>query len=291
MKILKWAGYGVAAVGGLVVLAAGAAFAASEAMIRWPAEPASVRVVTDHTPDAVARGRHIARLAGCHDCHGEALEGRLFHDEPAIVRAYAPNLTRLLARQTDADIDRAVRHGVGVDGRSLWIMPSSAFSQLSDREMADLTAYLRTFPVAGADQPRLQVGPIGRLGVLLGKFQSEPAMLKAERSGLMDLGPRHALGRELARYCVECHGSGLEGAEAMKTPDLMIAAAYEPEDFERLMRTGIAAGGRQVGLMTAVARARFSHLSPEEVAALHDYLKARAARQIAASETKGLSKP
>lgn len=291
MNFLKWAGYGLAGLAGLVVLAAGAAFAASEAMIRWPAADTPAAIVAASGPDAIARGQRIARLGGCHDCHGEKLEGRLFHDEKPVVRAWATNLSRALVEQSDADFERAVRRGVAADGRALWIMPSSALSHLSDGEMADLMAYLRTFPPTGETQPRLQIGPVGRVGVLLGKFHSEPALLKAGAPGLDDLGPRHALGRDLARFCVECHGPSLEGSEMLKAPDLTMAASYEPEDFERLLHTGIAAGNRKVGLMTAVSPARFGGLTSEEVAALHDYLKARAARRIALAETKGLSKP
>ena len=77
----------------------------------------------------------------------------------------------------------------------------------------------------------------------------------------------------------------------LKSPDLSIAAAYDAEDFERLMRTGVAAGGRRIGLMTAMGPARFHALSREEVTALHEYLKARATRQMAEAEANTLSKP
>jgi cytochrome c553 len=191
-----------------------------------------------------------------------------------------------VATATDADLDRAVRHGVGVDGRRLWIMPSSAFAHLTDQEAADLLAYLRSYRPTGEVQPRLQVGPIGRLGVLLGQFKSEPATLETQGSQLKlaDLGPEHAEGRDLARACIECHGQALQGSQAMKSPDLDIAAAYDPEDFARLLHTGIAAGNRKIGLMTQVAPVRFSGLTTQEIGALQGYLKARAARQVALAD-------
>ena len=43
------------------------------------------------------------------------------------------------------------------------------------------------------------------------------------------------------------------------------------------MRTGIAVGDREVGLMTEVARGRFRHLQDDEIAAVHGYLQAVAA--------------
>lgn len=284
-RLLKWVGYGLAGILALVFAAAGGAFGVSEAMIRWPAEKAAVRLVAATGPGAVERGRHLATINGCHDCHGENLEGKLFHDEMPILRAYAPNLSRAMPGQTDAELDRAIRHGVAADGRPLWVMPSSAFAQLTDAEAADLLAYLRTFKPTGEVQPHLQVGPVGRLGVLLGQFKSEPETIKASAGrSLEDLGAKHAQGRDIARACVECHGADLKGSKMLKSPDLTIAAAYDPADFERLLRTGVAAGDRKVGLMSQVSPVRFNVLTSEEIAALQGYLKARAERQFARAD-------
>lgn len=284
-RLLKWAGYGLAGLVALVFAVVGGAFAVSEAMIRWPAEKIEVRTVAARDPGAVARGQRVAKINGCHDCHGTAMEGKLFHDEMPVVRAWGPNLSLLMASQSDADLDRAIRHGVAPDGRRLWIMPSSAFAHLTDQEAGDLIAYLRTFKATGQRQPRIQIGPAGRLGVLMGKFQSEPALVKASAGQrLEDLGPQHALGRDLARACIECHGQDLKGHPMLKSPDLAMVAAYDPADFERLLHTGVAAGGRKLGLMTLVAPARFSGLSSTEIAALQGYLTARAEREIARAD-------
>ncbi len=55
-------------------------------------------------------------------------------------------------------------------------------------------------------------------------------------------------------------------------PGLAIAQAYSREDFETLMRTGEALGGCELGLMTGVARSRFTHFTDDEITALHGYL-------------------
>lgn len=291
-RVVKWIGYVLAGLVGVCAMVIGGAFAVSEAMIRWPTEKPPVTLVAASDPGAVARGARVAKLNGCHDCHGEKLEGRLFHDEMPIIRAWGPNLSVSLKAQADADFDRAIRHGVGVDGRKLWIMPSNAFAHLTDQEMADLMAYLRTFRPTGREQPRFQVGHIGRLGVLLGQFKSEADMIKANGPLKLDeLGPQYAEGRQVARACIECHGQNLEGSKFLKAPDLAMAASYDLEDFERLLHTGVAAGNRKLGLMTAVGETRFPALSAQEIAALHEYLKARAIRQVAAGETQGVARP
>ena len=278
-RVVRWFGAVVASIVGLAAVVALGAFGVSEAMIRWPQKKADLQFAASSDPGAVARGKRIATINGCHDCHGADLTGRLFFDEMPLARVAGPNLALAMARQSDADLARAIRQGVAADGRSLWIMPSDAFAHLSDGETADLIAYLRTFPAKGAVQPAKQVGPVGRIGILVGQLHSAPAMIAADpRASLPDLGPQHAEGRSLARACVECHGQQLQGLATVKSPDLTVAAAYDPADFERLMRTGVAAGGRRLGLMSEVAPVRFNALSHEEIMALQAYLKARAAK-------------
>jgi mono/diheme cytochrome c family protein len=276
-RLLRWAGLGLAGLATVVVFVALGGFVASEVVIRRSYPKPVVRIAAAADPGAVARGRNVALLNGCHDCHGADLAGQLFHDDMPLLRAWGPNLTRIAAQESDADLDRAIRHGLGANGRTLWVMPSEAFARLTDAETADLLAYIRSFPVKGEVQPAIQVGPVGRLGVLMGKFDSAPGMLKTEGTvELPHLGAQHEAGRRIARACIECHGPALTGRETLKSPDLTIAAAYDLGDFEKLMHTGKAAGDREVGLMSTVSRSRFSHLSRDEVKALHDYLKARA---------------
>ncbi len=292
LRVLKWAGYGLAGVVAAATVAAAGGLIASEVILRMPQDRPQSRMAAAMGPDAIRRGHEIATVQGCTDCHGANLQGKMFDKIPNVVTLYAPNLTLAVADQSDADLDRAIRHGVGSDGRPLWVMPSAAFAHLTDAETADLIAYLRSVKPAGAPQPRILVGPVGRLGVLIGQFRSEAAVIRAHGNpALPDLGPQYARGRNLARACVECHGPALKGGDTiLKTPDLMIAAAYDPTDFERLLHTGVAAGDRHVGLMSEVAKVRFARFSHDDVTALQAYLKARAQRIAAASETKSLPK-
>lgn len=270
---------GLAVIVGVVVLVLAGAFAASEVMIRWPHTKAPVTLAAAQDAGAVERGRRVATVYGCHDCHGADLTGRRFFDEMPIARVSGPNLSLLIAHQSDQELARAIRTGVAADGRPLWIMPSDAFARLSDAETSDLLAYLRTFPPKGRPQPAKQIGYLGRIGVLAGKFKSAPAMLDAGgHVAPPELGPEHAQGRDLVRACIECHGPDLKGSALAGAPDLTIAGAYDPADFERLLRTGVAAGNRRLGLMSESAPGRFNAFSHEEIMALHGYLKARAAR-------------
>lgn len=276
-RVARWIGMVLIGFAALGALGVGAVFAGSELVLRktWPKQDDAIHAARD--PGAVARGARIAEVYGCTNCHGADLTGTLFHDEPQVARMWAPNLTLVVARDSDAELERAIRKGVASDGRGLWIMPSEAFARFTDDEMADLLAYLRTTTPKGQVLPGIQMGPVGRVGAVMGKFRSAPQAI-ADDAGRAppDFGARHQQGRQLARACMECHGLDLKGGGALNAPDLAIAAAYDSADFARLLRTGVAAGGRQVGLMSQVSPARFARLTDAEIAALQDYLKAHA---------------
>jgi mono/diheme cytochrome c family protein len=275
-RVLKWLALSAAGLAGLALLAGAGVVVASEMMLAQTHPKAEVRLTAATDPAAVARGRHLATVYGCHECHGDDLAGRTFHED-ALIRATGPNLTLAAAEQSDADLARAIRTGVASDGRALWIMPSETFSHLTDAETSDVIAYLRTLAPRGEKRRALEPGPLARVGVVLGKFK--PSLAEIPTPDLPDLGPDHAEGRRLARACTECHAPDLGGRPGMKSPDLSIAASYDLADFERLLRTGVAAGDRKLGLMSTSAPKRFNAWSSQEIAALHEYLRARADRQ------------
>ena len=61
----------------------------------------------------------------------------------------------------------------------------------------------------------------------------------------------------------------------MVTPPLRaMARSYALEDFRHLLRSGEGSGGRDLGLMSEVARSDFSHFTDGEIDAIHAYLTA-----------------
>ena len=79
-------------------------------------------------PDSIARGEHLVKaLAGCEDCHGADLGGMIFFDDPLSGRIASKNLTSgkggIGSTYTDVDWVRAIRHGVGADGKPKWKSP------------------------------------------------------------------------------------------------------------------------------------------------------------------------
>lgn len=220
----------------------------------------------------VAHGKRIADVLGCTGCHGADLQGERFYE------LYASNLTREMPNYSDEQFKRLLLEGVHPTGRDLWGMPSEIFQHLSEPDVAALTAFLRTLPPAGEPtQPHLPFGAETKKmideGILMPAAQG---VQKNKSLTPADLGPQHALGRYISMVtCAECHGPELEGI-ADVTPDLITVGAYTRDEFDRLMTEGVPTGDREVKLMAAVARDRFSQLTPGERGALYAYLKARA---------------
>ena len=281
-RALRWLGYVVGALLVLLLLALAWLWFASSQKLNARVTPRTERLVAP-PPAMMADIERRARTLGCISCHGEGLRGKVFMDEPILARLHATNLTEVAARATDQQLARGIRQGIGADGRALLVMPSEAYQYLSDEETAALIAYIRRLPRAGTASPPRGIGPIGRFAVATGGFPTSPALVADYRQRpAADLGPGHAFGRYLARTtCSGCHGSDLGGRKVspeIDAPDLAIAGAYDLPAFTRLLREGVAPGGKPVPRMRLVAREDSRFYTNQEIAGLHGYLVARAQR-------------
>ena len=247
----------------------------------------SAKIPTDAA--SIEHGRHIARTRGCFGCHGQQLQGRDFDEQwdwPK--RAVAPNLASYARIHDEETIEAAVRQGIGADGRELMSMPSFNFARLRDDDLASLIAYLRAAPVVEVSLPRPVLGWDVRLDIARGREMSmaDWAVLVPPLTTDPEVQPILAEGEYLAMtMCNECHGLDLRGESYYSgrdrgptTPDLAIVAAYDLLQFEKLITTGYALGGRDLGLMALVAPDRFPSLSESEIDSLHKYLQSLAAK-------------
>jgi len=223
-------------------------------------------------------GERLARVLGCIGCHGEGLTGEDW-SEPGFGRLWTANLTRAVPRYNDDQLAQVIRGGRRPGGRDLWEMPSHLFTQLTSPEMNALIAFLRSIAPTGDDHgdPVFEEG--ARREVAAGTFTSSRSQVREDGSRWPpDAGPEHALGRYIVRAtCAECHGLDLRGGrpnpQATPRPDLRMVAAYDPAQFTGLLRTGMAAGNREVGLMSQVARGRYRYFTDTEIAAVYFYLR------------------
>ncbi|HKJ17883.1 MAG TPA: cytochrome c [Xanthomonadales bacterium] len=277
---LKWAGY---LLGGVLALAIIAATVINVIISRdlnrsFDVPTRAIEVPTGD--EAIAEGERLARIRGCAGgCHGIDSRGRVFFELPGGSQIVAPNAVRVAQQYSTEDFERVVRHGVRPDGTSVLLpMPSSMFYHLSDEDLGAILAYLRSLDPGDEDLPETHLNPIGRLMIYQFK-RSEGTILASEKidhqaERLRPGGPTaEHRGEYLAiTVCTECHGEDLRGSPGFGMPDLIVATAYSPEDFQTLMRTGKAIGDRELGLMGEVAQGRFSHFTDTEINDLYSYL-------------------
>lgn len=224
-----------------------------------------------------AHGERIAAVLGCSGCHNRDLQGGLFAEDfmPGV---YASNLTRTVPRMTDEQLDAVIRQGIHPERGDLWLMPSDSFQNLSDEDVVAIIAYLRSVEPAGDETPPPDIPEEAQAQLRqLGFGPATVAIAAARENPPLDLGEEHAFGRHIAiTACAECHGFDLTGQPEF-SPDLTIAGSYDRTGLVRLLETGEAMEGRDIGLMGAMVEFRFSHMTDHERDAVADYLLARAA--------------
>jgi len=278
-RTLRWFRNALVGFVALFLVVALVVYILSERGARQRYDDRGIAVVVPRDSASIHEGQRLASIHGCRECHGPQLAGGVFFDDLLLGRFVSPNLTIAAREYSDAELERIIRHGIRPDGRSVFVMPSGMFSVLDDADVGKIIAYVRSEPPSTGHTREVRLGPLARLGFVLGKFQ--PAAVEVRRAVALSRSyptgrEPHARGAYLARtVCTTCHGFDLRGGE--RAPDLRIAAGYSRNDFTHLMRTGKALGNREIEMMSNIARRGFSHFTDAEIAALHDYLLARAA--------------
>ncbi len=280
-KVLK---YGVWALGGLaslVVFALAVLWAASGAKLSENFDAPETDIAHSTDPVVIAKGERLAAISGCSGCHRERMQGGVFAELPDGTRFIAPNIPRIAAGYSDADLVKVIRYGVKKNGKPVIAMPSEALFSMTDEDLVAILSYIRATPDEGGDAPKRFYGPLARFLLATGKFKSAPAQIEdMSKRPEYDFSDEISHGSYIATIaCAECHGLDYKGKSfgpEFRPPDLIVASAYTPEEFAALMKTGIASGGRDLGLMKEVAAGRFAHFSEEEIVDLYAFLRHRA---------------
>ena len=156
-------------------------------------------------------------------------------------------------------------------------MPSDSYQFMTDIDLASILGFIRSQPASGESPPETSYGLYARYQFLIGERKTVRDWFPTQEQAL-DLGPRFARGRSMAMTaCGECHTTSLKGQPGPlgSPPDLSIVASYDRATFLNFMHTGKAAGNRELTMMSAAARVRFSHITNDDLNAIYDYLFAR----------------
>ena len=198
-------------------------------------------------------------------------------------RFVAPNLTTgSTPTRTPGDYERAIRHGVGSDGKPLAFMPSDAYTHFSRADMAALVAYLLSVPPVTRPLPGRSVGPIGRMLVATGQgllpvdlidHESVPPETVTEATTV-------AYGAYLAKVggCAACHNANMSGGKQNGPPGTPPAANltrgggdWSLPEFTRALREGIRPAGTKLDPFMPVRMTKL--MTDSEIEAVWMYIR------------------
>lgn len=266
MTLLKRIGKAALLLVLLLAVAAGGVWAWSGARMARSYDVNPVPVAVSDDAETLEWGRHVAEIRGCTDCHAEDMGGGVFADEMPVFRLSASNLTSgeggvAGEYRTDADWVRAIRHGVGPDGRGLLFMPSYEYHAMGPRDVGALVSWLKALEPVDRTLPPSEVGPVGRGLYLAGRLPllSAEVIDHEDRSFTQpDAGVTEEYGAYVASSCVGCHGAGFSGGPIPGVPPTWPAAAnltphpestfrdWTKEDLRTLAETGRRPDGREL---------------------------------------------
>ena len=289
--LLKVVGYGLGAIVVLVALGALGVYVGSNAKLKKTHVVNVKPVAVPTAPDAavLARGKHLAITRGCTECHGADLGGAMVFENGAMGAVHGPNLTRgqggVPASWTDVDYLRAIRHGVAQDGRGLFLMPSTDYSNFSDSDMGALIAFIKSMPPVDRARGPVALGPIARMLTAAGKIKLAAEVIDHAnvKPAVVTPGVSVEYGRYVAASCTGCHGANFSGGKIeVGPPDWPPAANLTPhadgrmakwteEDFLKAVRTAKRPDGSEINPVMPRA---FAQLEDTEIKAIWTFLKA-----------------
>lgn len=267
------------------------------------------RVLTDRhfeaTPERLARGKYLTvGLLGCEMCHspkdwkmhgapdlpGMELAGQVVPMPGLPGTIVAPNLTpdkeTGAGTWSDDALARAIREGVGHDGRALFpMMPYTDYRRLSDEDVASVVVYLRSIaPVRNALPATQMIFPVKYLI----RNVPQPLTSALPAPNMSDTLTR---GRYLVKLGCGCHtpadrkgpipGMELGGGEHLQGPWGDVTSAnitsdpsgisyYDEARFITTLRTGYV-GARE--LSSIMPFGQFKNLSDDDLKAIFAYIR------------------
>ena len=259
-------------------------------------EIASVVVPTDAA--SIAQGKHyVEALGACQVCHGQDLGGPNidecgdmpclgFSNDLLFGKVFPKNLTSGLGGIggvfTDEDYVRAVRHGISQDNKALVMMPSDNYNRISDEDLGNMIAYLKTLPPVDNEQAEVGLAPVGRIltAFLGGLLPASQIDHEAARPPSPEAGVTVEYGRYLAGVCSVCHGDSLSGGEVpsgdrVSAPDITQDGApgsWTDEQFLVALRIGMTPDGTLLD-PRFMPWNRFNAMTDDELGAIWLYLQ------------------
>jgi mono/diheme cytochrome c family protein len=255
---LKWVGIVVGVILGLLILGILALYGRGQMRLNKKYMIPAQTVAIPADAESLLEGKRIFQYRGCEACHGEQLQGLVYLDNPAMGQVITPNLSTgkggIGAQRTDADMVRSIKHGIRPDGTPLLFMPSTEFYYLSDKDLGNVLAYIRSVPPIDNTMP---LSKLSFSGFVVMNITKAITFIPAElipHNEKPPLAPEPGITAEYGEYlsmsCKVCHGLTLSGGEIPGFPPEWPAPpnltsgkssrlpTWGEEGFIEIMRTG-----------------------------------------------------
>lgn len=225
----------------------------------------------------IERGRYLFASRGCGDCHGANGGGKVVVDDGAMfVRSpdITPSPQSVIARYTEADWVRTIRHGVKPSGRPVLIMPSEEYNRLVDADVAALIAYVRQLPPGTGARAEVRLPMLVKALYAAGVVRDASEKIDHSLPPALPVpeGVTPAHGAYVANSCIGCHGTHLAGGKIPGAPPDWPPAAKltpgpgsaldrypTPEQFIAMLKTGKRPDGSSVSKVMPFASLKEMH--------------------------------
>ena len=248
---------------GIVLLASVVLYLIGEARLNKVYDFPASNITVPEDAASVEYGQHRVEIL-CQGCHGEDLSGiENFFSAGPLGTIDSANLTSGeggIGRDfTTQDYVRAIRHGIGRDGKPIFMTAVPSTAHLSDEDLGAIIAYLKTVPPVDHRLKGERFTPLAKILLAAGVLGELP--VEAVSHEVHVTTPEMGATAEYGKYLVDtndcriCHGPELNGGPfpdptiTRISPNLTPGgelAAWTEEDFFTAMRTGKTPGGHQL---------------------------------------------
>ena len=286
-KVIRFFGWALLVLVAVGLVAAGAAHLLAQRKLNRSIEVnvAPVAFVSDDA--SLARGKYLFQSRGCGECHGDNGAGKLLIDDPGGLRVWTPNITTgpgsAVAKYTETDWVRTIRHGVKPDKRPIMIMPCEDYNRFTDADVAAVVAYVRSLPAVQGEIGRVEMPLIVKALYAADVIPDAPQRIDHTLPPAQPVaeGPTPEHGAYVANMCKGCHGETFHGGKIPGSPpdwppapDLTASAMYAAYDnvdrFRMMLKSGKRPNGEAIQVMPFPS---LGALNDTDVEALYAYLR------------------